>query len=280
MPGKPLDRYFNVLSYYPFPSKLLLLTYALSVITILLSGCAILTPSGPEKYLTKEDMQNTIEETRVQGQMVSQFYFTGQLSMKGWIMDRSADILIAGKNEPLTIKMEITHSWGKPLFYLLIKDERLSIIDFMEKKQYEGEFTSENLSRFLPEMDCSTDMIWSFLRGYPRYSGVSGIREERAGVITLEGPDRKTIGTIILSTEKEIKEAKVISQGFPGMSFMDFTMTEDISYAESTLLEDKREERDMTLTRKKVRFNKEIPDEIFTLVPPASFEKISLDEIR
>jgi hypothetical protein len=270
----------KALSCNPFPSKFLLLTYVLLVITIFLSGCAILKQSGPKKYLTKEDMQNIMEETRVQGEMVSQFYFTGTISMKGWIMDRSAGILIAGKKEPLTIKIEITHSWGKPFFHLLIRDERLSIIDFMEKKQYEGRFTPENLSGFLPEMDCTPDMIWSFLRGYPKYSDVYRINEDKAGVITIEGNDEKIVGTITVSPEKEIKEAAVITQGFPDISFSDFIMAGDISYAAETLLEDRSEDRDMTLKRKKVVFNKDIPDEIFTLKPMAAFEAVNIDEMH
>lgn len=268
--------------YHPadlFPPKPLILIITLLVFAFFLAGCASLAPYRQQKILTGEELQNIIAEAKAQEEMVSEFWFTGQLSIDGWIIDKSADILIAGIKEPLTIKMEITHSWGKPLFYLLIRDGRLSIIDFMEKRQYDGEFTSANLSRFLPEMDCSPDMIWSFLRGYPIYPGVADIHEERGGVLTLTGADKKTIGVITLSTLKEIKEAAIFSPGSPVMVFTDFNMAGDISYAINTLLEDKKEERDMTLKRKKVAFNKNIPDEIFTLKPMPAFEQVSLDNI-
>jgi hypothetical protein len=223
-----------------FPPKPLILEIMLLALVSFLSGCASLAPYRQHKILSVEEMQDIIAEARAQEEKVSEFYFTGQLSIDGWIMDRSADILIAGKKEPLMLKMEITHSWGKPLFYLLIRDERLSIIDFMEKRQYNGEFTSVNLSRFLPEMDFSTDMIWSFLRGHPIYPGVSDIYEERGGALTLKGADKKTIAIITLSSEKEIKEAVLFSPGSPDMVFSDFIMAGDISYAINTLLEIKR----------------------------------------
>jgi hypothetical protein len=263
-----------------FPQKSLILIITLLAIAFIISGCVSLAPYRQQKLLSEEEMQNIIAEAKAQEELVSGFYFTGQLTINGWIMDRSADILIAGKKAPLMLKMEITHSWGKPLFYLLIRDERLSIIDFMEKRQYDGAFTSANLSRFLPEMDFSTDMIWSFLRGYPIYPVASDIYEERGGVLRLEGADNKTIGLITLSPEKEIEEVTIFSPGSPDMIFKDFHVAGDISYAGNTLLKHRSEDRDMTLERKKVVFNKDIPDEIFTLKPMPSFEQISLDEVN
>ncbi len=279
MPEAPISRSFLPKAYDRFLKIFLMPALILIVIAFLLSGCAFLKPAGPKVLLSGEEIKNIMDHARAQEQMVSEFYLTGQISMKGWILDRSAEIFIAAKKEPLTLKMEISHSWGKPLFYLLIRDERLSIIDFMEKKQYEGKFTSENLSGFLPEMDCSPDMIWSFLRGYPKYSDVYRINEDKVGVISIEGHDGEIIGTITVSPEKEIEETVIFSPGSSVMVFNDFIMAEDISYAANTLLEDKKENRDMTLKRKKVVFNKDIPDEIFTLEPMPAFEAVNLDEI-
>ncbi|NLD35847.1 MAG: hypothetical protein GX654_03175 [Desulfatiglans sp.] len=262
-----------------FPPKPLILIIILLAFAFFFAGCSSLAPYRQQKILSGEEIQNIRAEAKAQAQMVSEFYFTGQVSIDGWILDRSADILIAGNREPLKLKMEITHSWGKPLFYLLIRDNRLTIIDFMEKRQYDGEFTAANLSRFLPEMDFSPDMIWSFLRGYPIYSGEPDIHEDRGGVLTLKGADKKTIGTITLTTSKEIKEAALFSPGSPGMIFKGFIMAGEISYAANTLLKDKKENRGMTLKRKKVAFNKDIPDEIFTLAIMPSFKQVSLDDV-
>jgi hypothetical protein len=49
-----------------------------------------------QKILSCEEIQNIRAEAKAQAQMVSEFYFTGQVSIDGWILDRSADILIAG----------------------------------------------------------------------------------------------------------------------------------------------------------------------------------------
>ena len=62
------------------------------------------------------------------------FYSTGTLTINGWILDTSVDIFIAANRDPLMFKMEISHSWGTPLLYILIKEDRLVIRDFREKK--------------------------------------------------------------------------------------------------------------------------------------------------
>jgi hypothetical protein len=249
------------------------------LLLLLFQGCSFFRPgqmSGP--LLTKDDVENIIKDIKEQEDIASEFYFTGKLSINGWILDTSADVFIAGEKAPLMLKMEISHSWGKPLLHFLIKDETLEVRDFIEKKQYTGKLTSGNLSRFLPNMDCSPDMIWAFLRGYPEFFSYDRVYEGAPGVLNFEDRYKNTLGTITFSPGEGIKEASSSPPRFLNMKFTDFRKTGDINYAEKTVVEDIRGKKDLTLKRNRVIFNKDIPDKIFTLKNQPFFEVVGLDD--
>ncbi|MGD9157506.1 MAG: hypothetical protein PVG39_03800 [Desulfobacteraceae bacterium] len=265
---------------YSFPSIKKIILIQIILLFLFFQGCVFFSSrQKAQLFFTRDDVLNIIHNVKQQQDIVSEFYSTGTLTINGWVIDTSVDIFIAAKKDPLMFKMEISHSWGKPLFYFLIKDDRLEIRDFLEKKQYTGKFTSENLSRFLPNMDCSPDMIWSFLRGYPSLFSYSHVYESAPGVLILEDRDKKTRETITFSPEEGIKEASSFPPRFPDMKFTDFRKTGDIDYAEKTVVEDIKGSKDLILKRKKVIFNKEIPDSIFTLKNKPFFEVMSLDEM-
>ncbi len=281
MPLKYIHRLF---SFYPDYSLFL---YAKTIILsqlflafLLFQGCACLTcRPKPHGYFSSSDIENIMENLKEQGDIITEFYSTGTLTINGWILDQSVDIFIAGKRDPFAIKIEISHSWGKPLLYFLIKEERLEIIDFSEKKEYQGKFSPDNLSRFLPNMDCSPDMIWSYLRGFPYLPSSLRAYEGDAGIVNFENEEGIIIGTIAFSSDKEVKEARSSTPSFPEMKFTDFKKLQNIYYAEKTEVKEAKEDKDMTLKRNRIVFNKAIPEEIFTLKAQPSFEAVNLDEM-
>jgi len=271
--------HYSTRSHLFFSVKKIILVKIILVI-LFFHGCAFLsTKQNSQFFLTVDDVETIIQNVKEQEDIVSEFYSTGTLRVPAWILDTSLDIFIAGKKTPLTFKMEISHSWGKPLYYFLIKEDTLEIRDFIEKKQYTGKLTPDNLARFIPNMDCSPDMIWSFLRGYPQLLSYSRVYEVAPGVLSIEGRNKNTLGKIIVSPGNEIKEAESSPPRFLNMRFTDFRQIEEINYAEKTVLEEIKGKRDLTLKRKKVIFNKNIPDAIFTLKNQPVFEVVSLDDL-
>lgn len=266
--------------FHSFFSAKKIILIQMILVTLIFQGCAFLSSrQKPQLFLTQDDLETIIQNVKEQEDIVSEFYATGTLTINGWILDASADILFAGKKDPLMFKMEISHSWGKPLYYFLIKEDTLEIRDFIEKKQYTGKLTPDNLSRFIPNMDCSPDMIWSFLRGYPHLFSYSRAYETAPGVLSFEDRNKNTLGTITVYPGNEIKEAESSPPRFLNMSFTDFRQIDEINYAEKTVVEDIKGRKDLILKRKKVIFNKNIPDAIFTLKNQPVFEVVSLDNI-
>jgi len=137
-----------------------------------------------------------------QGNIVSKFYFTGEIIVNGWIWDSTANIFTAGVKNLLSLKIEVTHSWGKPIIHLLVKENRLEIIDFSERKHYAGELSPGNLTKFFPDMDVSPATIWALLRGYPCLYSCAISQEERPEVLTLKDRDEKAVEHIQFSPEK------------------------------------------------------------------------------
>ena len=281
MPSNSINRKFvsqRGLSFFLNVKTLLL--FLIVPVIILFHGCALFkTPSRQQALFSGADIENILKNVKEQETIATKFYFTGTLSIKGWIWDTTADILVAGIKNPFMFKIEVTHSWGKPLFYFLIDEDKLIIRDFIEKKQYTGRFTRENLSRFLPNMDCSPDMIWSLLRGYPYILSYVRIYEGNPGALNFEGRNGNLLGTITFSLGEGIKKAVSMPPRFPYIEYADFRKDGDIYYAENTVVEDVKGKKDMTIKRNKVVFNRHIPAELFTLKNDPPFEIIDLDRM-
>ena len=264
--------------FYSFLSVNNLILVQLVLFILIFQGCAIFSSrQRPQLFLTVDDIENIIQNVTVQEDIVSEFYSTGALTINGWILDTSVDLFIAGKKDPLMLKLEISHSWGKPLLYFLIKEDSLEIRDFTEKKQYFGKLTPGSLSRFLPNMYCSPDMIWSFLRGYPHFVSYDRIYEGSPGVLNLEDRNKNTLGKITFSPDEGVIKAVSSPPRFLNMKFTDFRKTGDIDYAEKSVVEDIKGKKDLTLKRNRVVFNRDIPDGIFALNNQPYFEEVNLD---
>lgn len=252
----------------------------IQVILLVLSfqGCAFLrSRQKAKKYFSQTDIENIIENIKKQEDIVSEFYSTGTLAIKGRIIDRSLGINIIGKRYPLMFKIETSY-WSKPALYFLIKEDKLEIRDYKEKKHYIGKFTAENLSKFLPNMDFPPEIIWPLLRGCPHFISYSHVYEGAAGVLYIEDPQKNRVGTITFSPGDGIKEAVSSPPRFHSIKFTDFRKTGDIEYAEKTVVENIKDRKNLTLKRNKV-VGKDIPDAIFTLKNRPVYEVVNLDDL-
>ncbi|MFC1839686.1 hypothetical protein ACFL1N_08910 [Thermodesulfobacteriota bacterium] len=230
-------------------------------------------------YSNRPDIIKILASMKEQGNNVSGFYYQGTISIDGWFRDSTAEIFVAGTKEPFTFKIEISHSWGKPILYFLVKEDDLKIIDFNDRAEYVGEFTPGNLSKFIPNMEYSPNLLWALLRGYPPLWPYTRIYEKRPGAISLEGRDEKILGTIHYSPGESIIESISFHPDSLNIKFNDFQKAGDVYYAGETVLKDIKGGRDLTLIRKKIFFNRDIPDGIFTLKKPSSFKTINIEEM-
>jgi hypothetical protein len=248
------------------------------LLIITLTGCFHIQrrPSpGPYDAVQTE---NLISMMRDQEKIVSTFSASGTIIVDGWIWDSTAEILIAGIKEPFMVKIEITHSWGKPIIHILIRDDRLEILEFSEKRLYTGKFSSRSLSKFLPGGYYDPESIWAILRGFPNILPYKKIQS--GGPSRIDLLDRK--GNIIEEIDYYPGKSFLEAVSFPGyshnISFSEFMESDGVHYAAKVKLENIKGGKHLILRKKRMAFNREIPDQLFIVKKPPNFESVFLDE--
>jgi hypothetical protein len=189
------------------------------------------------------------------------------------------DILMAGVRDPFKIKLEITHPWGTPILHLLIDEERIEALSFGEKRIFLGNFTPETIARFLPGTICDQNLIWSVLRGFPFVDAYHMAESMDKNVIRLLNQTGGEIETIRLSSESRLPEIVFFKEKSLELVFSGFKEKGGIYYAEEVTVNNIDGAKDLVLKRKNMVVNNSIPDEIFTLEKPVTFEIVYLDNI-
>jgi hypothetical protein len=243
-------------------------------------GCAILRPPSPETPFTPHDAEVITADMYDQGNKVSSFYTSGTVMMKDWKWESEADILIAGNRDPLKIKIEITHSWGKPILHILMEDHRLEILSFTEEKFYSGDLTSDALSVFFPGRHLDPSLIWAVLRGYPPLMAHENIEIPEMNTIRLT--DRK--GDVVEIIEIDPESRQPVRVDCPdqklSLTFSGFKNHNGIDYAGEIKVKGLEGGKDLILQNRKMVFNRRIPDQIFHLEMIPGFETVFLKETR
>jgi hypothetical protein len=257
-----------------FPATLFIL-----LIIMFLCSCASIPRTIPLEHISLSEAEKITSDIEAQGDLLRSFYTLGVISIKGWLMDSDADILIAGIKDPFAIKIEITHSWGIPILHVLIKDNRLEVLSFQEKTFYQGAFTPDALSRFLPGFNLDQEMIWALLSGRPPIVTHESIVLSGPDRISLTDRNNREIETIYLPVKKYIP----IKISFPvqslDISFSDIKEANGISYAGKVDLNGIKGGKDLGLKINELSPNASLPDQIFTMEKFSSYKMVNLDDL-
>ena len=251
---------------------------AIPFFLLFFSSCSMTQKTHFQKYLSPDERDDVLSNIIEQEEKVSSFYTLGSITVKGWVWESDADILIAAVKDPLKIKIEITHTWGRPLLHLLIHDGQLEVLSFDEKRIYLGDFTSETLSRFLPGVMADPDLIWTVLRAYPHLIKDYRIGEPGPGRIHLYNLEEEEI------IDLDMENLKPIGVSFPEQKirllFSDLQEKDGIVYASEVKMNHDQEKKTLILHNKRMVFNTSIPAPIFAIKTMANFERVILDEDR
>ena len=251
--------------------------FTLILILILVSGCAtITTPPIPKKPLSIEEAGTIISNIEDQEGMVYSFYSIGKVVLKDWKWNSGADFLIAGERVPLRIKIEITHPWGKPVLHLLIYNERLEILSFQDRVLYRGTYTPENLSRFLPTK-ITTGLMWAVVRGYPHATDYTEVISRQRDQLSLINSRGHEVETIDLYPENHLPSQVYFPLNQVSLIFSSIQEDKGILYAKEVTVQSDKEKKSLILNNSQMIFNKEIPEKIFSITKPPSFEIVDLD---
>lgn len=252
------------------------LLFSAFFIFFLAPSCASLYKPSSQETFRAPTIQAIISRIQEQDRKVSSFYTTGRIWMKDWGWESESNILIVGTKIPLKIKIEITHSWGRPILYALIDDTSLKVLSFTEKRLYIGTLAPETLSKFFPG-DFSPDLIWAVLRGYPHLARHNRIASLRANQISLFDGKEKEVEIIDFFPENRFPQRATFPERNLTVSFLGFQEDRGIYYAREVRVNSMKGRRKLLIKNKDMVFNKPIPEEIFILEKPPMFETINLD---
>ncbi|MFH1241125.1 MAG: hypothetical protein V1689_02065 [Pseudomonadota bacterium] len=242
---------------------------------ILFQCCSFVYVTPSPSVLDQKKVSEIVASLRKQEGRVYTLFSSGSLMIKDKGSETESDILVAGIRDPLTIKVEITHPWGRPLLDILIQDSSIHILSFQDKRVYHGSLGGFATSRFFP-VGLDPDQIWSFLRGCP-------ILREYDHAISV-----KTNSITFLSKEEEVVQVMEVFSGsnfprsisFPGRGietlYSDYEDHGGIFYARTIRLDDSKNDAMVELSLKRMVFNEPIPDAIFKQEVPPGFEAVLL----
>jgi len=134
---------------------------------LLLSCCARIAITPPSPPLDHQAITGIISAFKEQWVAVSYpLLLRGNAHPRYQRFQSDATVLIVATRNPSKIKIEITHTWGRPLLHILITGSRLDILSFADKRAYSGQLGTPDLSRLIP-VPLSPELLWTLARAYP-----------------------------------------------------------------------------------------------------------------
>ena len=199
------------------------------------------------------------------------------LDIKG--SESDATVLIVATRDPSKIKIEITHTWGRPLLHILIMGSSLEILSFTDKRLYSGQLGTYDLSRLIP-VPLSPELLWTLARAYPLLLKYNHVLSLKGNQITLLNQEKNNIQVIDLYPESDLPHKVSFCQQNTEMTFADFQNNGGIRYAKEIELNSPEDNGRLTLEIGQMVFNKPVPGAIFRLETPLDFELVPLRSVN
>jgi hypothetical protein len=248
-------------------------------VVFLFFSCAAIEKRPVEKPLSDQEVAAVIATMRKQQGLVTSLAASGKLSIRNWYWGAETDVLLVGTRSPFRVKIEIAHSWGQPILHILIHEGRLKVLSFRDKKLFVSPFTSRALSRFFPG-DLDPLLIWTVLRGYPALRAYDRVLSEKAHQIRLLNREERDIEVIDLSPSSYLPRRVSFPNRQIVLEFSEFQGQGGISYAAKVDINPLEGGRKLTLRTNRMVPNKSIPDDVFTLHLPPTFQIQRLEEVQ
>jgi hypothetical protein len=234
-------------------------------------GCAPLRPLPPGKPISQDQARHLISRMRAQADGVFSFLGIGRLLFREGDGETEMNLLAVGQR-PSRVRLEITHTWGKPLLYMVVDRGNTSVLSFVEHTFYSGPSSQLDTRRFFP-FELGLDAAWVLLAGRIPILPHCTVESLRPNELTLfngqgEAVERLTFssglslpGSIHLPRQGFTVGLSHFKEGTPGPYPSRITIAQG-------------DERQLEIRYTSLRVNSPIPEEIFRLNPPPDVEII------
>jgi outer membrane lipoprotein-sorting protein len=252
------------------------LSYLFIFLLTLVLGCASLAPFPAAKPFSQQESDRLISNLQDQEEKVLSFQGVGKLMLKKGQEEIEANLFAIGSN-PYKIRLEITHPWGRPLLYIVADEKSISILSLTDKKFFRGPPHSLDMKQFfLYGLDL--DLAWKIFSGsVPILSTYGRTMSLKPHEISLYNKQGEIIETISFSSKTLLPR----SIYFPkkGLSILLSEFDEGYLGPHPLQIKILKESEDqlVVIRYKSFTLNKPVPEEIFQLNPPPSFEIVNLN---
>jgi hypothetical protein len=246
---------------------------------ILFQSCAPVSVRPPIPPFDQQQIAHVISSLREQETQVLTFFSSGRLRLETNDSDSEANVLIVGTRDPLRMKVEITHPWGRPLLHALIREGTVNILSFPEKRYYFGHLGGTDGPAFFP-VSLEPDQLWGLVRGYSVVEDHDRAVSLKGNQIILLSKSAEQVQVIDLYPQSILPRLILFPTKDMRVLFEDFENDNGIFYAKRVRFNRPGTNTTLTLNTKQMTFNKAIPESIFELDIPPDFEVLSLPNSR
>ncbi len=237
--------------------------------------CARVAITPPSPPLDHQAMTGIISVFKKQATVVRTLVSSGTLTLDIKGSESDTKVLIVATRHPSKIKIEITHTWGRPLLHILIKGSNLDILSFTDKRLYSGQLGNLGLTRLIP-VPLSPELIWTLARAYPVLLNHNRALSVNGNQITFLDQGGDKIQVVDLYPESDLPQRVSFCKQNAEVIFSDFQNNDSIQYAKEIEMNSPNDNARLALEIRQITFNKPVPDAIFQLETPRDFEVVPL----
>jgi len=242
----------------------------------LVLGCAHLVSFPPAEPFSQQESDRLISNLRDQEEKISSFQGFGTLMFKKGEEEIEANLFAIGSN-PYKIRLEITHTWGRPLLHIVGDERNVSVLSLTDKKFFRGTPHSLDIKQFFL-CGLGMDLIWKIFSGsVPILSASGGAVSLKPHEISLYNKQGEVEEIVSFSPRTLLPRSIYFPKKGFSILFSEFEEG-DLGPHPLKIKVLKEDEDHLAVIRyKSLTLNKPVPEEIFQLNPPTNFEIINLN---
>jgi hypothetical protein len=250
------------------------LSYLATLAVVSLLGCAPLRTPIPAKPISQDRAFQLISRMKAQADGVFSFLGVGKLLFREGADETDMKLLAVGKR-PSRMRLELTHTWGKPLLYIVTDKQNTSVLSFVEQTFYSGPSSQLNRNQFFL-FDLDLDAAWTILSGRIPILPHRTVESLRPNELTLLNGRGDVVESLIFAPGLPLPTSiHLPRQGFT-VALSQFKEGPIGPYPSKIAIA-RGDERQLEILYSSLQLNRPIPEEIFRLNPPPDVEIIQPD---
>ena len=233
-------------------------------------------PSPPYAPFTQTETAQLISNLRAEGRRISSFHGAGRLRYRDREKESELNLLAAG-GRPFKVRLEVSHPWGRPLFFVVLDGDNTSVLSLVDHKFFKGQSNRLPMDLFfLLRLDL--DSIWQILSGNVPVLPHSKAASLKPYEVTLYNGEGEV--TQIISFFPRSLLPRSVFFPYEGITIMLSDFKQDDFGPRPLKIEIARKDKNQSveIRYRNLTRNKPIPEEVFSLDPPPGFEVIELNE--